>query len=162
MHKARMQDILSLFASNYTSRELDRIWYDRFMETSVGQNLSELTKVQKHALEFISYAVSAYVLTGQPTNSPVRQFIHRVIADAPSEIAARMYKLPSGVDASDLNGALDFLSDNDLEKLKSMSKKTDSAVQDKMGDSTKAGPSEMSLFADKINEARKRLRAKGT
>lgn len=102
MERAQAAKLLSQVLASYTSRELDRKWIDVWMKTPAGQRLLALGSNKKHAAEFLSYLISAWLVHNNPNPSAFRLFVNSVLSDLPTEVAKRMmnnHTMPSQVNA---------------------------------------------------------------
>jgi hypothetical protein len=82
-------NLLAVFASGYAKRWMESN-YDRLMRTAVGEKLSSLGPIQKHAIEAGLYALMAFADQKLKADTPLKKFLTEVVKDAPPEIAKRL------------------------------------------------------------------------
>lgn len=146
--------IAAQIAASYTLRELDRVWFDRFMATKAGATLKGLPRPTQLALEFVAYLSSALVIQGSEPPSAIRRFLYTVLADIPPEIAKRMMATDTDEAPPNISEVVKSLSDTDLIDLVAAGK---SAAQELPNDATK--PSFISELTSNIEEFRARTKA---
>jgi hypothetical protein len=161
MDKTKYKILIADVAASYIRRELDGVFYDQFMSSTLGRKLVGLPTKQKHALEFISFAVSALVVNSNSNPSAIRTFINSIISDFPPEIAKRM--MDAGYDLSpvDVETELNALSDEQLlimvEHLTET--KSSNTYEEKQNSSTVKRQTFFNQLADNIADARQKRRA---
>lgn len=156
MDQRQITRILTHVVGSYVSRELDRKWLDKFMETSVGERLKGLSSSEKHALEFLSYLFSGYIVQNNPNPSAFRVFVNQAVSDIPTEIAKRMMSKENAFNGGDVQAALLDLSDEEiLEVFASASEtKDENGVKSRTQDENTA----IGQIADVINNKRASFR----
>ncbi len=159
--KYKYKILIADIAASYVRRELDGLYYDQFMSSSIGQKLVGLTTQQKYALEFISYAVSAFAIHSEPNPSAIRSFIYSIISDVPPEIAKRMMDARYDLSPVDVEKGLNALSDDQLlimvEHLTET--KAYNAFQETQNSPANKRQTFFDQLADKIADARQKRRA---
>ena len=160
MDKYKYKILIADIAASYVRRELDGAYYDQFMSSSIGRKLIGLTTKQKYALEFISYAVSAFAIHSEPNPGAIRTFIYAIISDIPPEIARRMMDAGYDLSSVDIETRLNALSDDQL--LVMVEHLTETKSSNASQETQKSPPDKRQTFfdqlADKIADARQKRR----
>jgi hypothetical protein len=132
MDRSQVHKIASHVAASYVSRELDRVWLDRFMTTKLGQKLKALSRTEQRAFELIAYLSSAYVVHRDPSPTALRSFLNAVLSDIPPELAKRMMSQDEPPNAKTAILLLEYLDDNELATI-SGAEKTDLNSEPSLG-----------------------------
>tara|TARA_R110002012_G_scaffold208038_4_gene378072 strand:+ start:8553 stop:9026 length:474 start_codon:yes stop_codon:yes gene_type:complete len=117
MDKNQVHKIASHVAASYVSRELDRVWLDRLMTTTVGKKLRALSTKEQKSFELLAYLSSAYVVNREPNPSALRSFLNTILSDIPPELAKRMMSQEEPPDSETALFLLEHIKDDELQNL---------------------------------------------
>lgn len=154
--RAQAARMLSHVLASYTTRELDRKWLDKVMQTGAGQRLRALSPGQKHALEFLSYTLSAWLVQNKPDPSAFRSFINDILTDIPTEIVKRM--MAEDVPPAQVDAVLLGLDDEALVSIMAAAETPGPAPGKTGPQSQKGATSWMGTLADSLEKQRETLR----